>query len=55
MKEEELLSMIDGAKVLVELFKPVSKAQKKWREDWLKSYNDLIEVLTAYENPTKSK
>lgn len=33
---EEMLSLIDGAYDIVELYKAKSPAQKKWKQEWLK-------------------
>ena len=35
-KIDILLSLVDGAKGLVELFETVTPAQRKWKDNWLR-------------------
>ena len=43
-RERELMSLVDGAKPVVELFVPKwGEAQKTWRKEWLSKANKLLE------------
>lgn len=41
-KEKELSELVDGYYEVVELYKPSSPAQKKWKEEWLKKAKRLV-------------
>jgi hypothetical protein len=40
----QLLSLVDGAKVTIELFKAESPYQIKWKEEWLKTARELLKL-----------
>jgi hypothetical protein len=42
----ELLSLVDGAKTIVEIYTPVGKFNTGWRKNWL---SKVRELLTEYE------
>jgi hypothetical protein len=35
MKSDKMLELIDGAKIIIELFKAETPIQKEWEKDWL--------------------
>lgn len=47
---KELLSLVDGAKVIVEIFKAESPSQIKWQEEWLKSARELLRIAEINSN-----
>ena len=38
----EILSLLDGVKDIVEIFKTESPAQEKWKKEWLQKTRELI-------------
>lgn len=41
-REVTTLSLVDGAKIMVEIYEPKTPAQKLWKEVWLKQARKLI-------------
>jgi hypothetical protein len=46
----DLLSLVDGAKGTVELYKPQSPSQIVWRENWLKKAREILGWYDGYIN-----
>jgi len=46
----QLLSLVDGAKTTVELFKAESPYQIKWKEEWLKTARELLKLAENNSN-----
>lgn len=40
----EILSMLDGASIAVELFNAETPAQKKWKEEWLSKFRNIMKA-----------
>lgn len=49
---EELYSLLDGVTEIVELYKPQSPAQIKWKEDWLNRTNNALSKYLALKQIT---
>ena len=41
--EDELLTLIDGAKFLVEMWNPINPAGEKWQKEWLKKARKVLD------------
>lgn len=41
-KNELPIELVNGAKIIVELWDPKSPAQKKWKKDWLKKTEKFL-------------
>lgn len=39
---KELLSLVDGVKVIVELFSAEHKAQQEWKKEWLSKAEEAL-------------
>lgn len=46
----QMLSMLDGAKTIVELYQPAEGYSTGWKERWLEKVNELLEEYETNNN-----
>lgn len=47
---DNLKSLLDGVKNIVEIYKPKSPAQKTWKDEWINNVNEVLLVKSREQN-----